>query len=501
MSKIASLAKSQKNVSPPNSLEIIDLPFDKDLEAVVLGACLIDNTATSIVKTVFTNPKAFYVLDHEAIFRAIMDLSERNKPVDILTTWNTLKTLGIQREIDMSLLVELTNRVASSANLEYHCRLLYQFYMRRLAIETCQQIIQEAKDQTKDIFDTYENGYTALKKSDPSGILKVRSVTDSAVQGSKQPKQKMMCGPMIRERDTCIFFGDEGTGKSIFAYQIADAVSRGVSMFPDQYGFINECAPKRTVVFDFEMLEREIWDRYSDKGLLYGFNENFFRASIDDQWLGQTNTAHKILDHIEAIVKQKEAQFIIIDNITWICEETTDNTIAGKIMKRLDSLRKSMSDLSIVVIAHTPKRDRSQPLESRHLAGGKSLSNFCTNLFAISESMSDPNVRYIKHLKCRGNQKQFTIDYVPEMVITKIDAMLKYELMGYGTEQEHLSHMDLSEQADNIDNFIVDLVEKNHSYRSIAKEVLRAFSLKMSHTTVKRRYDRYMQEKKNPQVF
>ena len=114
-------------------------------------------------------------------------------------------------------------------------------------------------------------------------------------------------------------------------------------------------------------------------------------------------------------------------------------------MKRLLALQKKHKPLSIVVIAHTPKRDKSMPIEDRHLAGAANLLNFVKSAVAISLSKKDPDKRYIKHIKCRNGRKLHGEENVAECTITKDGANLIYELNGFGPERDHLEIKDISE--------------------------------------------------------
>jgi len=383
-------------------------------------------------------------------------------------------------------LMEMTNAVASSANIVYHARIIYQKYMQRTALKVADKLISQAYDSSRDIFEVYANAYKDLKRIDPRGTLKLDKVNTAIVTGSKMQRQKRMVGTLLREGDLAKFFGDEGTGKSVMSYQIGDAMSRGRDLIPID-GLRNQCKAKDVIMFDFEMVERQLFDRYSKDEMPYSFSDSFYRVSMDSSWTDMDNLAHKIIDHIESIIKTQEPGLAIIDNLTWICDETTDNTIATKVMKKLLALIKQIKGLTILVVAHTPKRDRSQPLESRHLAGAKSLSNYASALFGISKSMKDSNVRYVKQLKCRGDEEIFTEDNVLEFTIVKEADCLAMEFCGTAGESEHLQYEDLEDKEFQINDLIRELAEKKYSNRKIAKEIQFQFGVKMVHTTVGRR--------------
>lgn len=101
-----------------------------------------------------------------------------------------------------------------------------------------------------------------------------------------------------------------------------------------------------------------------------------------------------------------------------------------------------------MVIAHTPKRDLSQPVQSRHLAGAKNLDNFAKSIVAISFSKQDPDKRYIKQAKCRNRSdgyQPYIESHVIDCFISRSDGGLQYDFYVFSHEQTHLVMKDHSE--------------------------------------------------------
>lgn len=124
-----------------------------DLEMSVLGAILIDNAALSdtidILKTEY-----FYKTEHQYIYEAICNLFHNSTPVDLLTVTNELKKIGRLKEVGTSYLSEITNQVYSSANTEYHARIIAEKFIERQLINISSGIIEESLDETVDVFET-----------------------------------------------------------------------------------------------------------------------------------------------------------------------------------------------------------------------------------------------------------------------------------------------------------------------------------------------------------
>jgi len=128
-------------------------PQAVDLEEAVLGAIMLEKDALTQVIDIL-KPEAFYKEAHQIIFSAIIKLFGKSEPVDILTVTNQLKNNG---ELDLVggpyYITQLTNRIASAANVEYHARIISQKFIQRELIRISSDIIKDAFEDTTDVFD------------------------------------------------------------------------------------------------------------------------------------------------------------------------------------------------------------------------------------------------------------------------------------------------------------------------------------------------------------
>jgi hypothetical protein len=106
-------------------------------------------------------------------------------------------------------------------------------------------------------------------------------------------------------------------------------------------------------------------------------------------------------------------------------------------MKYLKEL-KTKYGLSILALAHTPKRDSSKPLGRNDLQGSKMLINFCDSSFAIGESAKDQGIRYLKQIKARNTAIIYHAEEVLLGNVQKNGNFLQFEFLGTGNEREHL---------------------------------------------------------------
>lgn len=123
-----------------------------ELEEAVLGAILIDKEAILKVMQVLSGD-LFYKESHRKIFNAMILLFEKGEPIDIMTLSNELKRLGCLESIGGTFfLTDLTSKVISSANIEYHANIIVEKHILRQIISECSTIIEKAFAEKKDAF-------------------------------------------------------------------------------------------------------------------------------------------------------------------------------------------------------------------------------------------------------------------------------------------------------------------------------------------------------------
>ncbi len=151
------MAKNYKKDLEQNAAE--ELMFGKvqpqalDLEEAVLGAIMLDTEAMPIVTEILRS-ESFYHQGHQEIFTAMMELYEIMKPIDILTVHEVLKKKDMLDKVGgVSYLMELTNKVASAANIEYHARIIIQKYIQRELIRISTRTISDAFEDKIDVLD------------------------------------------------------------------------------------------------------------------------------------------------------------------------------------------------------------------------------------------------------------------------------------------------------------------------------------------------------------
>ena len=156
-------------------------PQAVDLEQAVLGAMMIDKKGLDEVIDILT-PQVFYRPEHQAIYAVIQKLFNDSEPIDLLTVSNELKKDGkLDRIGGDYYLIQLTQKVSSSAHVEYYARVIQEKYILRRLIEISNQVIEKSYDDTADVFDLLDYSESKLFEITEGGIKRSYSEAKTLV--------------------------------------------------------------------------------------------------------------------------------------------------------------------------------------------------------------------------------------------------------------------------------------------------------------------------------
>ncbi len=279
------------------------------------------------------------------------------------------------------------------------------------------------------------------------GIFTIKTANQAIREAKQRPNPEDLWLTLWYEGEACCLFADSNLGKSIYAVQIATSIAE----------------KQRVLYFDFELSDKQFQLRYTDEeGNLFQFPNNLYRVEINREALGIDNFEDSVILNIEEAAVKTNAKVLIIDNLTYLCIATEKGDLAGSLMMKLMRLKREYG-LSILVLAHTPKRPLTNPITQNDLAGSKKLYNFFDSVFAIGKSAKDSNLRYIKQLKVRYGNYTYDMDNVIVCSIEKVGSFLKFVQIGFAEEREHLKEQ--------TENDITTLIENAKDLRSEGKSI------------------------------
>ena len=277
-------------------------------------------------------------------------------------------------------------------------------------------------------------------------LFNIRRVNECIASAKEKPIPKMLFGEFWSEGELAILFADTGKGKSILAVQIAESIARGHCIGPLEM----TAKPQKVLYFDFELTDKQFEMRYSaepKKGeerlrRHYRFSEKFYRADLRrnrELPPGFKTFEQYVRSRLAPAIRLSGARVVILDNITFLRGPNDTARDSLPLIRELCRLKEEMN-LSILVIAHTPKRGSSRRITVNDLQGSKVLSNFADSIFAIGQSGIDSGIRYLKQLKQRSSEMLYDASYVPAFEIKKQGGnFLSFVFRKFSEEARHLS--------------------------------------------------------------
>ncbi len=275
--------------------------------------------------------------------------------------------------------------------------------------------------------------------------------------------KRRLFGPFWLQDEMAILFAPPGVGKSVLATQLAESLARGVPLAPFDKQPWPVMPPQRVLYVDFELDRYQFRQRYAttaangvDLENKYQLSPNLLRAEM--YWDGKVIESYEdysdmLFVDIANQIFEHEATVLILDNITFLTRgSTAGSTVAFRMMERLVKLKRG-SDVSILVIAHTPKRPRPGPLTENDLQGSVDIAKVADSIFAVGRSRISSDLRYIKHLKCRtgrieNGEQNVAVFRLAKCDLAKqvnpaaetkgVDNFLGFDFVEFADEEDHL---------------------------------------------------------------
>lgn len=169
-------------------------PQAVELEEAVLGALMLEKDALTNVIDIL-KVESFYKESHKVIFQAILDLFSESQPIDLLTVTTQLRKNGALEIAGGAFYVtELTSKVASAANIEYHARIITEQSIKRELIRISSEIQKDAFEDTTDVFELLDKMEQSMFEISEKNIRKnysdMRSIMRDAIAELEERKNQ-----------------------------------------------------------------------------------------------------------------------------------------------------------------------------------------------------------------------------------------------------------------------------------------------------------------------
>lgn len=399
------------------------LPESIEFEDVVIGAILIEKDAINEVADILI-PEHFYKTENVVIYKAIFELYNANKPIDLLTVADKLRYNGDLDKIGGSYyLSQLTNKVGSSANIEYHSKIIVQEYLFRKTIEICYNTIDKAEKKREDVFDIInELSYNATMLN-TFDILNAKSINYIHEKKIKPNiLQDKATGTLFRSKlgleflskTSNVIAGFQGTGKTALLLHLAKEFSENhvvavLSMEMSEEMLTSRIIQSFTNVFAKKIITNELTDFEKEKIFELKLSDNII---VDDS----TNiTDRNVGGKLKALVNRYQCKIVFIDYVQLIDVEGIKGENDVKKMERLTKLLQNLAkdlDICVVVLAQLA-RSNDRPTAQSLRGGG--IEQSASNIYILY----DPNWKANDGVKWENIEKD-------KGLIELIDAKNRY---------------------------------------------------------------------------
>jgi hypothetical protein len=239
-----------------------------------------------------------------------------------------------------------------------------------------------------------------------------------------------------------------------------------------------ELKASKVIYFDLELTSKQFEMRYAqyNQGMdilfdHFEFSELFLRAEINPYGYDECIEEYEnfLFKEIENQTSKSGAKILVIDNLSCLISDNEKAKNTTPFLIRLNNLKK-MYGWSILLIAHTPKRNLFSPISRNDIQGSKSFINLIDSCFAVGESQQDPSVKYLKQIKVRYGAFRYPSENVLVCKIGKDTNFSSFKFLQFGKESDHLKQLNPTDKSQ-VRNKAYELKDEGYSNVKIAQQL------------------------------
>lgn len=359
-------------VIPANEVGKIP-PHSTDVEEAVLGAMLLGQEAVNDVIDILS-ADSFYKTEHQKIFAAILHLFGNSETIDILSVTERLRKNG---DLDIvggpAAVAKLTNRVASTAHVEYHARIISEKYILRSLIGISSEVIKSSYDETKDVFEVLNEAEEGLFKITEGNLKKsylgVKELVSEAIEEiEKASKNKdgvsgVPSGFTDLDRltsgwqksDMIVLAARPGMGKTAFVLSLARNTAvqfnQGVAIFSLEMSSVQ--LTKRLMSMETGLSSQKLKKGFTDEKDWKQLHENITNLAEAPIYIDDTPalSIFELRAKCRRLKMQHDIQLVIIDYLQLMTAGLKSGNREQEISMISRSIKEIAKELSVPIIA------------------------------------------------------------------------------------------------------------------------------------------------------
>ena len=418
----------KNNKTSPKESELGKLPPQApELEKSILS-CILNESDTFDIVIRILRPECFYVKQYELIYKAICELSQEEKPFDVLSVVNQCKRNESIEEIGgQYALTMIYSSFTSSTSVEYHSYIVLDMFIKREMIQLFTENVSLLYKDSTDILDVYTAVYDRLEDMfsgfDEKMVHHIDSTIDRALNeiesyASGKQSSYVKCGDRLFDN---VVYTSPGQIISIAASRSAGKTRylikliRGFCMNnnPEDVAFcwwsmedpdtkiIRAFASTATGLDDSQMQSKGYKLSPQQKEAITKEMRAFSKYDIDI--INEQDSMSSISRRFSRFVKKRPDKicFLVIDNIMLV-EDLYNNTgqnqtsiedkVAGTIRKIMNKTSNGGHRVVIIFLHHMTKEMESKlnaeeayrPKLS-HMKGSSRFADICSAIVLLNK--------------------------------------------------------------------------------------------------------------------
>ena len=287
---------------------------------------------------------------------------------------------------------------------------------------------------------------------------KPRKANECVVDTGQFCQPAMLFDEFWREGELALFFGAAGTGKSVLAVQIADALARGRGL----EGFQMPTGRRKVLYVDLVLRDSQFQRRYthfpsnSSQAKRYKFAENLYRD--------RPQANDELCEWLRGMVRENGFQVVIIDDLSALksTHDGTRETLSA--MRRLKQIGEELH-ISILVLTDAEEPGRSGIASGHDLRRSRVLCSAADSVFAIGKSRHSPDIRYLIQTRSRSASIVWNERNAPTARLMRMDS----GLLGFQFDERFTP--DVDEETRRLICRVRSMHDSGETYRAVAKEL------------------------------
>jgi len=420
------MAKEKKNNLriPPQSIES---------EQAVLGSVMLRKDAMHEIEDIIS-PDSFYAEKHKIIFGAMLDLSLRNEPIDMLSLSTKLnEQKSLERIGGNQYLAEIVNIVPSSVNVKHYAEIVQKKYILRSLIEAADYVselgFEESDEHMENILDMAEKKiFSVISSPKSQKFINLKDALPEAwerLEKLHEHKEMLRGLPTgfrdldnalsgLQKSDLVILAARPSIGKTTLALDIA----RMTSVMYD----------KSVLIFSLEMSSQQLVDRMlSAQSRVNAWNLRTGHLSSDREFSQLRDSLDKLakakiyiddqpgnsIVRMKALARRLKAEkgldLVVVDYLQLMTTSKNYDSMVNQVTEISRSLKSLAKELNVPVLALS---QLSRAIESR---GGKPRLSDLRDSGSIEQ---DADVVIFIHREDKGKDESEKTN-VAELLIEK----------------------------------------------------------------------------------